>query len=286
MDNNNVYTYNTLTLPDTTELAYIDIGKGGQIIIFLHGIGNVSFVWHKNIAELSKQYRCIAVDLPGNGRSSLVDMEYSLSYFADSIAFLIQQLNLQKVHLVGHSMGGQTAMVFSLKYPQLLHSLILCAPAGFEAFNAWEAKLFEVMMTFVDVSQKENHFTNAITLSFYNRPKDIGDLISATVQSLQGKDDTLYRNMLEHCVKSMVKDKISNRLREIHTHTLILFGLQDNYIPIKAIHPLKSTRSIALQAAANLPDAQLKLYESCGHSIQWEMHEEVNKDIIAFINSR
>lgn len=286
MTENNSYTYHTITLPDNTDLAYIDIGTGEQTIIFLHGIGNIAYVWHKNIDMLSKDFRCIAIDFPGNGFSTLTDTTYSLGYFADSVAYLIQQLNLQKVHLTGHSMGGQTALVFALKYPDLLQSLILCAPAGFESFNSWEAKLFEVMMTFVDVQHKRDHFKNAINLSFYNKPNDIDLLIDATVESLQGKNEKYYKSMLEQCVRSMVNDKISDKLSDIKIRTLILFGLNDNYIPIKAIHPLNSTKSIAQKGAIQFPNAQLILLENCGHTLQWEKADVVNDAIMKFIKNR
>ncbi len=59
-----------ITLNDGRVMAYMDEGSSKEVIIFIHGLGSYSPAWMKNIAELKNTYRCIAVDLPGYGKSS------------------------------------------------------------------------------------------------------------------------------------------------------------------------------------------------------------------------
>ena len=59
-----------LQLAEDLELAYFDEGKGNEVILFIHGLGSYAPAWKKNIESLSKDYRCLAIDLPGYGKSS------------------------------------------------------------------------------------------------------------------------------------------------------------------------------------------------------------------------
>ncbi|MEL7003593.1 MAG: alpha/beta fold hydrolase, partial [Bacteroidota bacterium] len=62
------------------QMAYMDVGSGTETILFIHGLGSYAPAWKKNIEGLSKQYRCIAVDLPGYGKSSKGNYEGSMTY--------------------------------------------------------------------------------------------------------------------------------------------------------------------------------------------------------------
>jgi pimeloyl-ACP methyl ester carboxylesterase len=119
-------------LSDGIKLAYVDEGKGSETILMIHGLGSYLPAWKKNISELSKNYRVIAVDLPGYGKSSKAPHSGLMTFYAGVIAELIQKLELGPVNLAGHSMGGQIAMVLALEKPELVKRLILVDPAGLE----------------------------------------------------------------------------------------------------------------------------------------------------------
>src|SRR5690606_37261715 len=136
-----------------------------------------SLAWIKNMEVLKSRYRCIAIDLPGNGLSKEGDDDYSIHFFAESIAAFIKAKQLKNVHLAGHSMGGQIAVTLELLYPQLVKSLILCAPAGFETFTEWEKNLYKSTMYFVDmVSSEESSLRKAVHNSFYLFPDSAASL--------------------------------------------------------------------------------------------------------------
>ncbi len=125
------------------QLAYVKKGKG-KTIILIHGLGGNISHWTNNIKPLAKKFHCIAIDLPGYGYSDK-NMDTTnrdlLGFYADFILEFIQKKSLEVVTLVGHSMGGQIAMITAMKDQNKVKHLVLVSPAGLETFTAQEAQL-------------------------------------------------------------------------------------------------------------------------------------------------
>lgn len=105
------YPVKKLSIHDDMEMAYMDEGKGSQTVVFIHGLANYAAAWRYQLTALRQNWRCIAVDLPGNALSSHGDFPYSMFFYAESVKQFIDKLGLQEVVLCGHSMGGQVAMI-------------------------------------------------------------------------------------------------------------------------------------------------------------------------------
>ncbi|HCT70495.1 MAG TPA: hypothetical protein DF409_05015, partial [Bacteroidales bacterium] len=163
------YAVKKVTLPSGPEIAYVDEGKGEKVIIFIHGLGSYLPAWVKNIEGLKSGYRCIAIDLPGYGKSSKQPHSGKMSYYAEVVEEFAGKLGLGKVILAGHSMGGQIAMVAALNYPGMVEGLILIAPAGFERFTDGQKQWFRNVMTPEGVknTSAEDIQTN-LAVNFYN----------------------------------------------------------------------------------------------------------------------
>lgn len=95
-------------------------------LLFLHGFMGSASVWDRFIAELKTQYFCIAVDLPGHGRSvGLPVGAYSMSSASDEVILVLDYLGIDQVSLIGYSMGGRLALFIALNYPFRVERLIL-----------------------------------------------------------------------------------------------------------------------------------------------------------------
>jgi pimeloyl-ACP methyl ester carboxylesterase len=142
----------------------------------------------KNIAALKENFRCIAVDLPGYGKSDKADYAYSMTFYGEQIKSMIAKLNLQNVYLAGHSMGGQIAMVMGLRYPDLIKGLILINPAGFEEFSEGEKEWFREVMTvdLVKLTPVQTIRANVVT-NFYEMPEDAEFMITDRIALRGGK---------------------------------------------------------------------------------------------------
>src|ERR1700748_3680018 len=186
---------------DAVDIAFIDEGAGETTLLFVHGLGHSLLGWSKNIDYLRNYFRCIAIDLPGNGLSSTGQYPYSMHFFAEIIQAFIEAKQLENVVLVGHSMGGQICMTHALSHQQYLKGLVLCAPAGFETFNEWERSLYRNTMYFVDmVSNEESSLRKAIQNSFYIMPDNVPSFTQQLVNLMKLQEQGHYRYMLDGCI--------------------------------------------------------------------------------------
>ncbi|OJV52319.1 MAG: hypothetical protein BGO31_05680 [Bacteroidetes bacterium 43-16] len=270
---------------DAVEIAYTDTGDlNAPVILFIHGLGHALIAWNKNIAPLAQKYRCIAIDLPGNGLSSKdINYPYSMEFFAEAVKDFIIQKGLTQVFLCGHSMGGQVALTLAQTSLPGVKGVVLCAPAGIEQFNAVERNLYKGTMLFVDLlSTEENSLRKAINNSFYIMPESAPLLIQQLVSIMQLQSRAHYRVMMEKCIVGMLEEPVYDHLHNIEVPVHILFGEKDGLIPNKIIHPI-SLKQMLDQAMPKLVKGSYNLIPKCGHFLQWEKPEDVNFYIDSFV---
>lgn len=266
------------------QIAYRDVGQGKNCLLFIHGLGNSLIGWEKNLNGLSSKYRCISIDLPGNGFSSKDKYPYSIEFFARSVAAFITELGIEKVVLVGHSMGGQIALWMTHFFPELVEKIILIAPAGLEKFTALEKTMMSTGMSFIDWSMSDkSKLKKALLASFYHLDTDSKTMIEQMVQSVELHTGIHYSKMIDLCIQSMLEDMPHHFLKDIQQQVLIIFGEMDAMIPNKFIHPY-STATLAQQAVQYFKAAELAMLPLAGHFVHWEKSKEVNKLIDEFLS--
>ncbi|MCL4505388.1 MAG: alpha/beta hydrolase [Chloroflexi bacterium] len=119
-----------LTLPRSgLNLFVFDTGAAGAsnlpVLLMVHGLGDEADTWRHLIEPLARQYRVIALDLPGFGRSDKPRRSYTPSFYVDTILALISALGASTVSIVGHSLGGMIAHALALSNPNLVSRLTL-----------------------------------------------------------------------------------------------------------------------------------------------------------------
>lgn len=281
------YPYKThfIDLPGNCKIAYMDEGAGEKTLLFIHGLANYAPVWKKNIEELRKYYRCIAIDLPGNGLSDHNDHKFSIKFFADCVFNFIDALKLRNLCITGHSMGGQVAMTTVLNHPGCADLLALCAPAGLEPFSVMEKAMFSNSIHLVDFFTSDEHnLRSTIESSFYNNRLQAESIIKELAGLIKTYKVNYYRKMIEACVKSMLEEPVYGRLDLLSLPVLVLFGKNDALIPNKLIHHT-TTEKLAEEAVKKMPRARLEMIPDCGHFVQWEKAEDVNRNIILFLEN-
>lgn len=105
-------------------LAYRDYGEG-EAIILLHGFCGSHKYWDHVLPVLAENHRVIVPDLPGHGDSTYPTGNYEIEYMADTVNELLDGLELDKVTLFGHSLGGYITLAFAEKYEERLHGFSL-----------------------------------------------------------------------------------------------------------------------------------------------------------------
>ena len=97
-------------------IAFSDTGKG-RIVVLLHGFLGSREIWAQTIENLSKSYRVIAIDLPGHGETDNFGYVHSMELMAKAVKAVLEELKLKRYVLIGHSMGGYTALAFADLFP-------------------------------------------------------------------------------------------------------------------------------------------------------------------------
>ena len=109
---------------DGVPIHYSVTGKGEPALVFIHcWTCNRSF-WENQVAEFSKTYRVVTIDLPGHGESGQGRKTWSIESFGDDVSTVVKKLNLKRVVLVGSSMGGPIALEATRRMPDRVIAIV------------------------------------------------------------------------------------------------------------------------------------------------------------------
>ncbi|MGF1533085.1 MAG: alpha/beta fold hydrolase [Bernardetiaceae bacterium] len=276
----------SVELEQGVRLAYTEQGNGKKTLLFVHGLGSYAPAWHKNIAELSKHYRCIAIDLPGYGQSGKDEAwPYDMRFFAEVIRDFILKKDLHTLTLVGHSMGGQIAMTFAMTYPNLLDKLVLIAPAGLETFTEQEANLLRNFTSpeMIAATPTDKIETN-LKDNFNTFPEDARFMLTDRLAMIEEKAAfAQYSVAVSRCVAGMLAQPVFEHLQRIRLPLLMLYGKDDRLIPNRYLHPQLSIDQLIKEAKEKMPQARTALIDDAGHFVNFEKAETVNKNIKKFV---
>jgi 2-hydroxy-6-oxonona-2,4-dienedioate hydrolase len=263
------------------KVHYNDAGPAdGQVVMMLHGSGPGATGWanfHRNVEPFAAAgYRVILIDFPGWGKSdAFVNLKGSRSDFNGRIIKgLVDQLGIERVHLLGNSMGGHSATAFALENPTRVGKLVMMGggtggPSQFVPMPTEGIKLL-------------NHVYREPTLENVKRMMNIFvfDPSSLTDELLQLRVNNMVasRDHLENWVKSLAANPkqftdYGPRLSEIKAPALIIWGRDDRFVPY----------DIGLRLLWGMPNAELHVFNRCGHWAQWEHAGKFNRMVLEFL---
>jgi pimeloyl-ACP methyl ester carboxylesterase len=193
----------------------------GETIVFLHGLLGSSKSWAFQFEHLSRNYRIVAWDAPGFGRSDLVPA--AIDAYVEALREFITSIGGKKVSLVGHSMGGTVATCLAAKFPELVSRLVLsCSHAGYgDPETAPMSTKFESRM-------HEFHEVGPVTYGI-NRARDLLPLsISACVFDYAAEiSSEVNPEGLRRATRMLQRADNRPLLPKLKMSTLILTGEMD-----------------------------------------------------------
>ncbi len=108
-----------------------DTGSGGVPVVFVHSLAGNAGHWLRQLEHLHGERRAVALDLRGHGQSDPPrDGDYSIESMAGDIDVVVNALGLQRIVLVGHSMGGSVSIAYAGLHPEKVAGLLLADPSG------------------------------------------------------------------------------------------------------------------------------------------------------------
>ena len=214
---------------DKDHFEYVE-GKGDETIVFVHGFQSTKSYWLPYLKRLNKNYKTIAMDLPGHGNSSRpLNQKYDLQSLTKSLERFIDEKKLKDFHIMGASMGGGLAAIYAYNNPENVKTLILLNPLGIDQKNKSE---LQVMMEkgknlfFPTDLQEFDEMAIYITgkplpLSSYFKKFALGKMI---------KNYGFFKRAFKEMITKSIP--IDNILPKITTPSLIIIGQKD-----RIIHP-------------------------------------------------
>lgn len=228
---------------DGAKIHAIDTGpRHAQLAILIHGWSSSSFAMSPLIPLLSRRFRCMAVDLPGYGESPPLRERATIGRYAQIIGRLITGLSEHPAVLVGHSMGGMISATLALQIPQLVDRMVLLCPTisgrlsfwintfvspitmleRFPLFSRLLALLEPSMLYVTDSLMKPASFAERSAIS----EADYLRLRADARRPGQGR-------VRAECFVAMRNQDLSGRLRELETPALVIWGAEDNTVPLR-----------------------------------------------------
>lgn len=271
-----------IALNDSLTIAYKETDKGKQTLLLIHGLGGNLSHWTHNFIE---NQHCIALDLPTYGLSTMKTFQPKtdlLDFYSEVILSFIEKKKLKNVVLVGHSMGGQIAIITALKNHTSIKKMILAAPAGFETFDENEAKsLLSFAKPETFKTQTEPIVKMSFKRNFYEMPTSAETLINDRLMIAKCENFNPYFEAVAGGVKGMLEHPVRKDLGKIKIPTLVIFGENDDLIPNKYLHKTLTTKQIA-EIGKEIPNAKIVMIPKAGHLLMFEQATRFNEAISAF----
>jgi pimeloyl-ACP methyl ester carboxylesterase len=263
---------------DGVRIHYQEKGTGTPLVL-IHGYTSSTYSWKDVFEPLSKDFHLIVVDLKGFGFSGKPDGDYTRRAQATLVAHLLEHLNIEKAWLCGNSMGGEVALNVALASPERVAGLILIDSAGVEIPGKESLAPGYLMVPgigriLVAISlTRDKLVRQGLEKSFYDQTKVTEDRVANYYRPLKTRGGQLGA-LRARTQWSLFP--VESELSKINVPTLILWGDQDQLIPLAAGHKLSSL----------IKDSRLVIFNNCGHLPQEEMPARTIDEITKFIAGR
>ena len=256
----------------------------GSPLVFIHGLGSYIPAWNKNLLPLSKHFRCIAIDLPGYGKSSKSLHPGTMDYYAEVVIKLMDKLGINKFNICGHSMGGVIAFKLAIEFPERVDKLFLSAPGGAETYSEDEKLLVEnFISTERMINNDDKQIRNNVMVNFHHFPLDAQFMISDRIAIRKAGEFPLHAEIIARSASGVINSDVPFRLSGVKSKTMIIFGDNDKMIPNRFVHPELTPQKMIDTFKQNIQSVNIKIYPECGHFPQFEHPEIFNRDLIEFI---
>jgi 4,5:9,10-diseco-3-hydroxy-5,9,17-trioxoandrosta-1(10),2-diene-4-oate hydrolase len=264
-------------------IRYWQLGDKGSAVVLIHGLGASADIWKNNLEALAKNHRVFVPDLPGFGLSEKPDIPYNAEYLTSFIHGFLSALHLEKVSLVGMSLGGGLSLWYTLHYPEQVERLILVDSAGLGKEFSWFLRLISVPGLGELLMLYPNRFGTRIFLKhcIYDNPCLTDDLtgLYTNYMSMPGAGRAFLRTIRSAAgvmgTNMELADQLMSSLGKIKIPVFIVWGREDRILPYQHGEFAKK----------HIPNAALHIFEHCGHIANMEKAAEFNKLAVDFLNN-
>lgn len=270
----------TITTKDGTEIFYKEFGTG-QPIVFSHGWPLSSDDWDDQIYFFaSRGYRCIAHDRRGHGRSSQTWDGNDMDTYADDLSQLTTALDLRDAIHIGHSTGGGEVVRYVAQHGagRVAKAVILNAvpPLMVKTEANPEGLPIEVFdgLRAAYLADRAQFWLDVPSGPFYGFNRPGAKVSQGLIQKWWKQGMACGFKAGYDCIKAFSETDFTEDLKKIDVPVAVLHGEDDQIVPLVASAP---------NSAKLLKNSTLKIYPGAPHGMPWTKLEEINADLLEFI---
>lgn len=254
-------------------LHYTEAGRG-EPVLFVNGLGTDLTVWSMQLSDLARDHRVILYDHRGSGLSDRPADGYGMEALADDVDGLLRALDIPRVHLVGHSMGGLVAQLVALRHPDRVRSLVLAATSvraprmAHVGLHLWPDLLEKVgVEAFVDLMIAQN-YTHGYVENNYRYILMLRQLLIRRMQEVP-----LDPRVLRQKIRAILEVDTADELERIRAPVLVVAGDQDIVFPPQLVELLHR----------GLPRSEYVVLEQSAHNLMLETPAAFNARLRSFL---
>lgn len=251
---------------------YYEIHGEGEPVIFGNGVFSNTLGWVNQLPIFSKEYQVILYDMRGQGQSDKPEGPYSFDIHAEDQKALLEDLGFSIVHHVGISYGGELGLVFALKYPDMLKSLVVCSAVSFVGPLLYG--MCQLWRSACMLEDPEMFYHATVPLNF-------GETFiqenTAILEQAKLRYAQLDYSPLVRLIDAFLMLNITDQLPRINIPTCVIAGEKDILKPAypysKLIHD-------------KIPNSEMVIVQDSGHAVTFEKPEEFNSIALGFLRKQ
>ena len=247
-------------------------------VVLVHGIGDrAARDWDGLIAVLAHSHRVVAFDLPGFGRSSKGNELYTPENYVAFLRYLMMEhIHARSFSLIGHSMGGAIALRYAARYPQDVTALVLVDVPGILHRMSYSKFISHLgINSLPSLYRSQNDHLRNLMSSILGVVEKIQPAPETIVANPKLREGLLNGEPAKIAGLALALEDFSSDIPRVQAPVLVLWGGRD------VIAPLRTGRVLS----ANLPQAQLEVFEVSGHTPMDDVPESFNKRVAAFLDA-
>jgi 2-hydroxy-6-oxonona-2,4-dienedioate hydrolase len=251
------------------KIHYIEAGSGPTVIL-LHGLGGSAQVWQFNIGPLAEKFHVVVPDQIGFGKSDKPLVNYRIRTYVDFLDQFCKQLKIERATLVGNSMGGWIAAMFTAAFPDRVDKLVLVDAAGYEPPKDLDTRAFFGL----NPTTREGMKILSAKV-FYNKAFLTDAVIDMAIAArLAAGDGYTINSITESIIRG--EDFLDGVVKNIKRPTLIVWGRQDGLV----------TLAEGERFNKDIAGSKLIVIDQCGHVPNVEKPGEFNAAVLKFLSEQ
>ncbi len=275
-------------------MAYMDVapteGANGRAVLLLHGKNFFGAYWEGTIRALAGAgYRVVVPDQIGFGKSSKPDLHYTFEQLAASTRKLLEKLAIEKVVVVGHSMGGMLAVRFALMHPALAGALVLENPIGLEDYREKVPYQSVEVQYFSNLHQTEESLRKFIGSYFVAWKADYEPYVMVPYRWTLSPEYPRYALASALTYQMIYSQPVVQDLPRLRLPTLLVIGQADRTtlgrgsLSKDVLATLGRYPELGRKAAAAIPGARLVELPDVGHVPHLESPARFHGALLEFL---